>query len=201
MATIGLDDLYFAPITEDTNGEETYGTPVKLAKAISAEISAEIAEAILYADDSAAESVKAFKSGKITLGIDELGTANAAALLGSTVDSKGVLVSTTEDVTPYAAVGFRAMKANGKYRYFWLYKVQFAIPSDSLQTKGDSISFQTPTIEGTILRRNKADAAGKHPWKAEITDGQTGADATTIRNWFNAVYEPVFTPRTGGSGS
>ncbi len=27
MATIGLDKLYYAPITEDANGDETYGTP------------------------------------------------------------------------------------------------------------------------------------------------------------------------------
>jgi hypothetical protein len=49
MATIGLDRLYYAKITEDTNGEETYATPVSLAKAISAELSVELAEATLYA--------------------------------------------------------------------------------------------------------------------------------------------------------
>ncbi len=193
MATIGLDDLYYATITEGNNGVETYGTPVKLAKAISADLSMELAEAILYADDAAAESVKAFKNGKISLGIDELGSANAAALLGARVDSKGVLVSATEDTSPYVAIGFRALKANGKYRYFWLYKVQFAVPSDSLQTKGDNITFQTPTIEGTVIRRNKPDTAGKHPWKAEITEGETGADQTTITGWFTAVYEPSYT--------
>jgi phi13 family phage major tail protein len=193
MATIGLDDLYYATITEGNNGDETYGTPVKLAKAISAEVSTEIAEAILYADDAAAESVKAFKNGKVTLGIDELGSANAAALLGARVDSKGVLVSATEDTAPYVAIGFRSLKANGKYRYFWLYKVQFAVPSTSLQTKGDNITFQTPSIEGTVIRRNKADTAGKHPWKAEITEGETGADQTTVTGWFTAVYEPSYT--------
>ena len=193
MATIGLDDLYYATITEGNNGVETYGTPVKLAKAISADLSMELAEAILYADDAAAESVKAFKNGKISLGIDELGSANAAALLGARVDSKGVLVSATEDTSPYVAIGFRALKANGKYRYFWLYKVQFAVPSASLQTKGDNITFQTPTIEGTVIRRNKPDTAGKHPWKAEITEGETGADQTTIPGWFTTVYEPSYT--------
>ena len=193
MATIGLDDLYYATITEGNNGDETYGTPVKLAKAISADLSLELAEAILYADDAASESVKAFKNGKLTLGIDALGNANAAALLGARVDSKGVLVSATEDTSPYVAIGFRALKANGKYRYFWLYKVQFAVPSDSLQTKGDNITFQTPSIEGTIIRRNKADTAGKHPWKAEITEGETGADQTTVTGWFTAVYEPSYT--------
>lgn len=48
MATIGLDRLYYAEITEDEQGEETYGTPKQLAKAISAELSVELAEATLY---------------------------------------------------------------------------------------------------------------------------------------------------------
>ena len=61
MATIGLDKLYYAPITEDANGEETYGTPVQLAKAISAELSVVLAEATLFADDGASEVVKEFK--------------------------------------------------------------------------------------------------------------------------------------------
>ena len=55
MATIGLRDLYRAPITVGEDGEETYGTPVRMAKAISAEMSVEVAEAILYADDGADE--------------------------------------------------------------------------------------------------------------------------------------------------
>ena len=50
MATIGLDKLYYATITDDENGEEIYGTPTQLAKAISAELSVELAEATLYAD-------------------------------------------------------------------------------------------------------------------------------------------------------
>ena len=36
MATIGLDKLFYAPITEDENGDEEYGTPVMLAKAMTA---------------------------------------------------------------------------------------------------------------------------------------------------------------------
>lgn len=46
MATIGLDRLYYAKITENDAGEETYGTPSQLAKAISADLSVELAEAM-----------------------------------------------------------------------------------------------------------------------------------------------------------
>ena len=192
MATIGLDNLFYATITEDAEGVETYGTPQKLAKAISTELSVEIAEAILYADDAAAESIKSFKNGKLTLGIDDIGVDKVQLLTGAGVDDNGVLVSTSEDLPPYVAVGFRAQKSNGKYRYFWLYKVQFGIPSVSLQTKGDSISFQTPSIEGTIVRRNKPLGNDKHPWKAEVTDGDAGVSDTTITNWFKSVYEPAY---------
>lgn len=63
-----------------------------------------------------------------------------------------------------------------------------------LATKGDSITFSSPTIEGTVFRRNKLDAESKHPWKAEVTEGDTGVATLTITDWFSTVYEPNFTP-------
>ena len=191
MATIGLDKLYYAPITEDANGNETYGTPAVLAKAISAELSVELNEAILYADDGAAEVVKEFKSGTLSLGIDDIGAEIASALSGATIDKNGVVISGSDDGGNPVAVAFRARKSNGKYRYYWLYRVKFGIPATNLQTKGDSISFQTPTIEGTIMRRNKVDYNDNHPWKAEVTEGAEGVDDSVISTWYDAVYEPV----------
>ena len=192
MATIGLDKLYYAKITEDANGEETYATPLVLAKAITAELSVDLIEAILYADDGAAEVVKDFNSGKLTLGVDDIGPTVAADLTGATTDDNGVLVSASENVGTPCAVGFRAQKTNGKYRYFWLYRVKFGLPATNLQTKADSITFSTPTIEGTVMRRNKLDGMGKHPWKAEVTDGDPGVAAATITGWYSQVYEPVY---------
>ena len=192
MATIGLDKLYYAPITEDENGEETYGTPVQLAKAISAELSVELAEATLYADDGASEVVKGFKSGTLSLGVDDIGPSVASDLSGVTIDKNNVIIASSEDVTAPVAIGFRAKKSNGKYKYFWLYRVKFGIPASSLATKGDSITFSTPTVEGTIMRRNKPDGKNNHPWKAEVTEGDTGVEASVITNWYSKVYEPTY---------
>ena len=192
MATIGLDMLHYAKITEDENGNESYGTPQKLAKAMSADLSMELAEATLYADDGAAEIVKEFKSGTLSLGVDDIGATVASDLTGATIDKNGVVISTGEDGGDPVAIGFRAKKSNGKYKYFWLYKVKFGIPATALATKGDSITFSTPTIEGTVLRRNKLDGANKHPWKAEVTEGESGVAAATIANWYKDVYEPTY---------
>ncbi len=190
MATIGLDKLFYSKITEDDNGNETYATPQVLAKAMTADLSVELNEATLYADDGAAEVVKEFKSGTLSLGVDDIGAKVASDLTGSTIDTNGVVISASEDGGDPVAVGFRAKKSNGKYRYYWLYRVKFGIPATNLATKGDSITFSTPTIEGTIMRRNKLDAFGKHPWKAEVTEGTEGVDQTVIDNWYNEVYEP-----------
>ena len=198
MATIGLDKLYYAPITESNAGAETYGTPVLLAKAMTADLSVELAEATLYADDGAAEIVKEFKSGTLSLGVDDIGATTAQALTGATIDANGVVVSASEDGGDPVAVGFRAKKSNGKYKYYWLYRVKFGIPATNLATKGDSITFSTPTIEGTVVRRNKPDSSGKHPWKAEVTEGDTGVDASTISGWYTAVYEPDYSEDDNG---
>lgn len=193
MATIGLDKLYYAPITEaPTTGDETYGTPVMLAKAISAELSIELAEATLYADDGASEVVKEFKDGKLTLGVDGIGRAVAAALTGAVVDENGVLISSSEDGGAPVAIGFRAKKANGHYKYFWLYRVKFGVPSTNLATKGDSITFNTPSIEGTVLRRNKVDGNDNHPWKAEADQDDADIGTNVISGWYTSVYEPTF---------
>jgi phi13 family phage major tail protein len=193
MATIGLDKLFYAPITESpVTGYETYGAPVMLAKAISAELSIELAEATLWADDGAAEIIKEFKNGKLTLGVDDIGKDKAAALTGAVVDSNGVLVSASEDGGQPVAIGFRAKKANGKYRYLWIYRVKFGVPSTSLATKGDSITFSTPTIEGTVSQRNKPDGRDRHPWKAEVNEDDANVQSDTISGWYNAVYEPEF---------
>ena len=191
MPTIGMDQLYYSEITEGTDGIETYGPPSILAKAIKADLSVELAEAVLYADDAAAYVAKEFKSGKLSLGVDDLVRDAAVKLLGAVVDDNGVLISASENDSPPVAIGFRARKPNNKYRYFWLYRCKFGSPAANLATKGDSIPYQTPTIEGTIMRRNKPDGRGEHPWKAEVNEDDTGVAGTVISGWFNQVYEPA----------
>ena len=134
--------------------------------------------------------MKEFKSGTLSLGIDDIGAEIASALSGATIDKNGVVISGSDDGGNPVAVAFRARKSNGKYRYYWLYRVKFGIPATNLQTKGDSISFQTPTIEGTIMRRNKVDYNNNHPWKAEVTEGTEGTSQIIVNTWYDSVYEP-----------
>jgi phi13 family phage major tail protein len=192
LATYGLEKLYYATITEDSEAIETYGTPQVLAKAIKVDISVEVVEESLYADNGACYIIKEFQSGKITLNTADLTPQVIADLTGASTDENGVMISASEDGGKTVAVGFRANRPEGKDRFYWLYKIKFGIPGVNLETKGKSISFQTPTIEGTILRRNKPDSNNRHPWMAQVVDGDPGVSSTTIANWFSSVYEASF---------
>jgi len=185
MATIGLRDLFYAPITEQPDGKEIFGKPVRMAKAIQAQMSTQIAEAKLFADDGVDESVKEFVSGTLTLNINDLAPQHQAFLLGQKMDGKGAITANGDDEAPYVAIGFRATKTRGRFKYIWLYKVKFAIPDENYQTKGESIAFQTPSIVGTYIKRDNGD------WKHDLVALPTDSAAQA---WFDEVQEATPIP-------
>jgi phi13 family phage major tail protein len=176
MATIGVRDLFIA---KSTGSPETYGTPKRIAKAIKVEITTEIAEAVLYADDGVDVTAKEFVSGEIKINANDISDADEAELLGYELDEDSVSYGSGDDDAPYFAVGFRAKKADGKFIYVWLYKVKFGIPDETFDTKADGITFNTPTITGTFIKR---DLDGR--WRAKVTALPT---ATIATGWFTAV--------------
>ncbi len=157
MAVIGIKHPVFVPITTYTVGARpTYGTGSVIGKAIKADISLESNDSTLYADDAACETDTSFKSGTIKLGVDDLSFDIQKEMLGNTsatVDTVDELRKTADDVAPEGGFGFyKSEKKNGSRRYeatFYL-RTQFKEPNESAETKGESISWQTPEIEGKI---------------------------------------------------
>lgn len=158
--TLGLKDLYYAVCTE-ADGAESYGEPKKMAEAMSADLSVKTADGSLYADDTLSESVTEFASGTLKLGIKDLTPEVLAELLGQAVDKNSVVWAGKEDEPPYVAVGFRAKKTGGKYRYVWLLKAKFKVPSEKYETKGESIKFNTPDIEASFYNKKEKITCGK----------------------------------------
>ena len=189
MPTIGLKDLYYAPITQATEGaDETFETPVKLAKVASADLSVENVSGQVYYDDALDDSREDFKDVKISLVVNDIGSAAAAALLGATADAKGGIAYSIEDKAPYVAIGFRSLKSDGSYRYVWLYKVKFSVPAEKFATKGSSITYNSPTITGVGKALDKK-VNDRHLYKYSVDSNSTGAE-TVVAGWFTAVVFP-----------
>lgn len=197
MATrIGCDNLVYAKMTtEDTeSAAPEYGTVTKAPGVMSINVNPNGSLETLFADDGPMESASTLGRIEVEIQKNELTTQNKADLLGHEIDSKGAVVYGDSDVPPYVAIGFRTLKSNGKYRHVWLYKGKFNEPEDNNETKGDSINFQSDTINGQFVKLKYAysiNGRSIRPWKYELDADNESADETTIADWFKAVTMPA----------
>lgn len=183
MATIGLKNLHFAPFLDEAAG--TYETPVKIAAAIEANVEVSTESATLYGDDRAIETADSLGDIEVELNVDDLAPNIYALLLGKTKNADGVIEDSIDDVAPYGALLFELPKANGHRKLYAYYKGKFQPPGTEATTKGDSVEFQTQTINGKFLPRED----GK--WRGHLDTSDPDADAAKVASFFTSVYKPT----------
>lgn len=198
MAGIGLRKPFYALYSYDEKkGTVSYTGGGLLAKAVEFSASIESGDDNnLYADDVIAESDRSFANGTISITTDDLTTEASAAILGIT--PKKITIGSDTEVselvydedaeTPYLGFGVIIPKKRGgvmSYRAVVFPKIMFNVPEESATTKGESIEWQTPTVEGTILRSD----ADKHPWKREVTVSDEATAAAYIKQQLNITEE------------
>ena len=161
MAYIGLRNPYIGARKEDGK----YETPFQLGKAVSLNITPNFAEGSLYANDGLAEYDKEFTNADVTLGTSTIPVEAQKPMFGHTVETTGSKKGVTynqDDQSGYVGFGFISVeKVNGVRSFVaaFLPKVKFTEPSDDYETKGESITYKTPSITG------KATADDDGVWK------------------------------------
>jgi phi13 family phage major tail protein len=144
----------FAPLDESTN---TYGEGVFIGKMIDCDVQDATSEASLYADDALQIYVNDYKETTITLNVSTLPIAAAAAMFGRTVNGNQITYNKDDRAAPG---GFGYIKARynehnvSEYIVVWHYKAKFASPGDKATTRGDSVTFNTPSISGKAMARD-----------------------------------------------
>ena len=193
MAYIGLKYPVFAPISTETPGSvPTYGQGLVVGKAIEANVSIELSDNPLYADDVIAESDKSFVSGSFTIGVDDISKEVYTTWFGSetqTVDGVEEVVDGAGLPSPVGGFGYyRVRRKNGvrSIRAFWYFKTQWGVPSEEAQTKGEQIEWQTPSVEGVIMALDDE----KISWR-KWADFTSEADAKAWLNELANIGEPA----------
>ena len=189
-STVGLKNMVIAPVTADTETATTYGDLQRVAGAIEATITPENNDPdIQYFDDVEGDVLYpdpelTFKTklADLTLIVQEM-------IFSNKIDDNGVLIRTANDKPGYFAVGFMSEKANGTYRYVWLFKVRAKPVTETYATKeGTSITRQTGEVEWTAIKRT---SDGRY--QAVADEGENGFTAEKAAAFLNTVYTPVFT--------
>lgn len=181
---IGLRQLTVALLkTDPLEGKATYDPPKRIPGAITANINPNASNETLFADDGPYETATTIGGIDLELNVADLDLETQALLLGHTIDSNGVLIRKAGDTPPWLAVGFKSLKSNGSYRYTWLAKGKFGLQEQNNETKGDSITFNTPTINGSFVKRECDDE-----WERHIDEDSTNYTPEQGANWFNNPY-------------
>ena len=177
---IGLRDVHYALLMTDGESAVSYEAPVRITGAISANVNPNPSQETLFADDGPMEVASTLGDIALELTMAEISNAVRAILLGHTF-ADGVLTKKAEDVAPWVALGFRALKSNGSYKYVWLLKGKFSPSPEDHATKGDTIEFQTPAVNGSFVKREFDDAY-------EISGDTDDEDFTELLagEWFTA---------------
>lgn len=185
MATVGLKNLYYAPLSSDNSSGATYGAMKRIAGAIQVDINPSITFNTLYGDDAPFATDSSMTEITVTVETADLPIEDQAALLGHEVDSTTKqLIAKASDTAPYVAIAFEAKKHNGQTRYVKLLKGRFSPSQETIQTKGESVNFTTPQMEGRFVAREY-----DGQWK-RVADSDNTESATVIASWYTSV-EPA----------
>ncbi|WP_455043354.1 major tail protein [Granulicatella adiacens] len=173
MARIGVRNLHVFPLTKDDATGATYGTAVKCAPLMKVSLTAKTSEGSVYGDDRQVDGNFGITGYDIVIDTTDLTPDQQSLLLGHKKDSKGGITVSTEDEAPYVGVAFESKRSDGKNEYSVLYKVKFSPTNEEYETKGENITYKTPSLVGKAIAREN-DSKLKY----------TVVSATTPENWY-----------------
>ena len=164
MANFGLSKPWIAKYNPSTG---KYSNAFKCGSAISTAVTPNYNEAALFADDQQIENVSEFKNANVSLGVDRMPVIAASIMFGHEVDGEGVEISNADDFGNYVGYGFitrEKLDGANKFRACLLIKVLFKEGEESFETKGDSITFKTPSLSGTAMANEDGKWRKKSPY-------------------------------------
>jgi len=159
MAYIGMRSPKFWPITTRTDGSAiTYGSPVVIGPAVSANVTFDTADNPDYGDDIIIDNDKGVNGYTIALETNDVSKEARAACLGwkpiqNTATPPAVTHYEITDAEPpeggLSYIRVKMFKGTKKYEAFFFHALQFSDGGENASTKQKQITWNHPTMNGT----------------------------------------------------
>ncbi len=196
-SVVGIDQVYYALVTQDDSSGYTTGTPVVLAPAINLSAEPTTSLETQYADNKPFDVMAGEGETKLTFDATAIPIQTLAILLGKQFDAaSGRIFDAGGEAVPLdVALGFRSKKSNGKYRYYWYLKGKFSAPKEEASTQTDRMDPKPAqmmyTAVNTMHLFDLGDGGETKSMKRVVGDQDTlNFDET---DWFSQVQTPTTT--------
>lgn len=185
---ISARDVHIAKVTQDDATAYKTETPAKLAKTIKIKVNDKKTLEKIYSDDGVEDTITTYEGTEIELELNALSPQERSILFGA-VYKDGYLIHNKNDQPTPLALGYRAKRLSGKYRFTWYYIGVFGEGlEETLETMEDKIKTQTVTLKGTFYERKKDENFKIEVDEAFLLEDNKGA-AAAIKVWFSEVQE------------
>lgn len=191
MAYIGMRNPKFWPISSHTDGSPiTYGNPVLIGPAVSANVSFDIADNPDYGDDVIIDNDKGINGYNVALETNDISAAARAACLGwtpaydSSTPPKITHYEVSDAEPPKGGLSYIRVKMYQgvkSYEALFFHKLEFASGGENASTKQKQITWNHPTMNGTGIGAY-IDSTGKARY-FDWMEFETQADAEA---WINS---------------
>ena len=178
----------------NTDGVISFTDKQKVGDAMTANIELRFAEGRLYAESTLAEYIRKCTGGTISLGVKYIKEAAQKLMFGLTEKTRSItpqggtatsvksLVTKRSTMGNYVGISFYTpalYEGVEKYDCIFVGKCMFGEPSETNQTAGENIQFQTPVTNGEFLADDSEDG--------QIKEVCTVDSEALARAWCDAV--------------
>lgn len=194
----GVEDLFYAEVTEDSENQFSTGTPKRLSYTATISKEVESSSETHYYDNKGMIVINAKGAETFTLTVAPPKLETLAEITGQAFDAaSGMLME--GDVTPkYFAIGYKTKGTDGNWRYCWKYKGQFAIPSEEVNTESDSIDTTNTELTFTAINtihkfaQTIGDVTTNKAMSGIVVDERYGGMTEAMKEaWTKKVWTPA----------
>lgn len=189
-SVIGLDSIYVATVTADSASAYTAGTPEILAPAAEISMKPVSSQETQYADNQPYDVFASEAETDMEITLTGVPSEMLALILGGVFNAASGRVWDNAGTPPYMALGFRAMKSTGTYRYYWFQKVMFSPPEEGAATKADKATPKTIKLTCKAIKTIYKWNLGSVTDSVKRVYGDEDTDNFSATSWFSQVQVP-----------
>jgi len=193
---VGVDNLYYALVTTDSDSDYVAGTPKYLAPAAEVAAAVAISKLSTYYDNAAANNYVTEGPTEIKVVAANVDAKTMAELLGKKFDAaSGRVFDAGTANPPKVALGFRYNMGTSGYRYYWYYLGTFSGGEEAAITKKEDVEIKTYELTFTAIPTTKKFTVGSDTIALKRVFADTAEAAFDPTGWFLQVQAPsVVTP-------
>lgn len=191
-SVLGVDNLYYALVTQDNAAGYVADVPAYLAPLATIMMKPKAETKTQYFDNIPMETLFSEGESEADIEIQGLPLDLKATLLGRTWDSVNKRMYDDGGTPPYVALGYRVMKSDGSYRYYWYLKCTFTPPEEEAATKTESPDPKLTKLKVVAIYTTYLfDVDGVNDRSVKKNEADSSISGVDVSTWFDAVQTPA----------